>query len=187
MVICWQVEQVISTPANLQFCRVRSTASSANASSARTQSTASKEKFDFVKGVDYDFKIPKYKIILKAQPNIMNTTVESPGEYVLCKGHMLDKGIFYTSTYIKNVFPIIWVLILDARAKLRSLVFTQRGIGTSQALQTSNVTLFMVQLTSLSGVLGQPVELGLRCCKTGRMTEVSTTRTNVISLVCHNC
>ena len=125
-------------------------------------------------------------MILNAKPSVANTRVDNPGTYVLCDGRMFDKGITYSSTYIENIFPIIWGLILDARAMLRSLVFTQCGIGASQTIQSSNVTIFMVQLTYLSGMVGQPIELGLQCRSTGRTTKVSAAGTSIISLVRHN-
>jgi len=192
---CWQDGPVSlpSTPANLQVYRTRSTASSANISSVPGQSIASKpEKFSFVKGVDYNFEEPKYSMILNARPvgvppgAIDSTMIDHHGVFISCEEYFFEKGIDYSAKYFENVFPIAWIIILDARASLKNLLYTQLGTGSSQTLVSSNATNFMVQLTICSALVGQPVERGLECRSTSRTATMSTSGSGIVSLVRKN-
>ena len=142
----------------------------------------------FVKGVDYDFEVPRYSTILSAQPGAIqpqpaNTTNDPLGTFILCKEFIVERGIWYTATYFEDVFPITWVVILDARATLKNFLLTELGIGGSKTLVSSNATSFMVQLSFRSALLGQPVERGLKSRSTARYAMLSTTVPSVISLV----
>jgi len=106
-----------------------------------------------VKGVDYNFKEPKYSMILNARPvgvppgAIDSTMIDHHGVFILCEEYFFKKGIDYSAKYFKNVFPITWIIILDACASLKNLLYTQLGTGSSQTLVSFNATNFMVQLT----------------------------------------
>ena len=145
-----------------------------------------------MKGVDYDFEEPRYSTILNARPvgaplgSIDPTTIDHYGAFISCKEHILEKGINYLATYFKNVFPIAWIIILDVRAMLQNLVYTQLGTGSSQTLLSSNATNFMVQLTFRSALVGQPVKRGLKSHSTSHTATISTMASGVILLVCNN-
>ena len=112
--------------------------------------------------------------------------IDHHGVFISCKECFFEKGINYEVKYFENVFPIAWIIILDTRALLKNLLYTQLGTGSSQTLVSSNATNFMVQLTIRSALVGQPVERGLECRSTSRTATMLTSGSGIVSLVHKN-
>ena len=112
--------------------------------------------------------------------------IDHHGVFISCKECFFEKGINYEVKYFENVFPIAWIIILDTRASLKNLLYTQLGTGSSQTLVSSNATNFMVQLTICSALVGQPVERGLECRSTSRTATMLTSGSGIVSLVHKN-
>ena len=84
----------------------------------------------------------------------------SSGPYIECDLKWFNNGIEYSSTYFKRVFPAGYVIIIDARIKMKSILYLEFGSHKEQIDLTSHATSFLSELDGISAALGQPVERG---------------------------
>lgn len=86
--------------------------------------------------------------------------MDSSGPYIECDAKWFVNGIEYSPTYFQRVFPAAWVLITDARIKLKNILYIELGSLSPNVLITSHATSFLSELDGISSAMGQPVERG---------------------------
>ncbi|KIM57922.1 hypothetical protein SCLCIDRAFT_28449, partial [Scleroderma citrinum Foug A] len=105
----------------------------------------------------------RFKSILQAhRPESPALTVMpiALGKFIPVDPPTFNKGINYSSTYFGLNFPAAWVIVLDARVKLRNVIHTSIGTGKSYDTFNSYATQFLSELEVLSGGIGHPIEKG---------------------------
>ena len=81
------------------------------------------------------------------------------GNFISVNLLVFNRGIDYSHRNFSLTFPAMWVIILDARLKLRNIIHTSLGTGKSCDMFTSYATQFLSELEVLSGGIGQPIAL----------------------------
>ena len=84
----------------------------------------------------------------------------SLGPYIECDLKWFNSGIEYSPTYFQKVFPAGWVIITDARIKIKNILHIDFGSVNANIMITSQATAFLSELDGISTAMGQPVERG---------------------------
>ena len=84
----------------------------------------------------------------------------SSGPYIECDLKWFNNGIEYSSSYFKRVFPAGYVIVVDARIKMKSILYLEFGSRNEHIDLTSHATSFLSELDGISAALGQPIERG---------------------------
>ncbi|KIM59255.1 hypothetical protein SCLCIDRAFT_27513, partial [Scleroderma citrinum Foug A] len=105
------------------------------------------------------------------------------GKFIPVDPPTFNKGINYSSTYFGLNFPAAWVIVLDARVKLRNIIHTSIGTGKSYDVFNSYATQFLSELEVLSGGIGHPIKKGIVCSMTGSTEFMTITGPKVLKLV----
>lgn len=74
---------------------------------------------------------------------------------------VFKEGINYSSKVFGSHFPAVWAVILDMRAMLRNLIYTNTGTSKSCDIFSLHATEFLSELEVVSGGLGQPIKKGM--------------------------
>jgi len=119
-----------------------------------------------VEGDRHDIRTLTYGSILSAHlfgppfsPAVALTDSPS-GPYIECDAEWFDSGIEYSVTYFQQVFPAAWVVITNARVKLKNILYIELGSLSPNVIITSHATSFLSKLDGISSAMGQPVEHG---------------------------
>lgn len=92
-----------------------------------------------------------------SSPTIMEVR---EGIFVVCDEVTYNKGIGYNMSFVEDNFPVLWIILKDARICMRNAINVVTGTGQSPSALESVATQIISDVTVMAALLGFSVEKG---------------------------